>query len=554
MPAAFIGVSILGADCSHPSGGVMVIRWIILVIVGLSSVTARADTDEWAKGVANFLVDRANANYLYIFESQLKEDKYFACYFPDTVEVLNVGGLRELISAKDIWRATLKSDMKTLSVRLMINEFEKIYFENDIIAWMRLYEKFLSDMSVKLNNDIYGLTIMNVGSAHVNVSKAIQSIRENTSVISKNADSVKEYVALCDDTGEIGNEQKLDDYLSFIARIVSFEIDVILKETKTIGKILHRYREDFVYTGKGSLADICTDTGVDVVHCRTEKELLDYMSTLKSAVTNDAIDDLQKNVANYLVKIQAVIGEVDLHISGDDAHRKSGDDKRPVNVDDTRPKDSTTAQNAEDTGDWSATLFAYQKIKDFKKEGVFRGDDNALGRISRNILFFAQIADATTADEVSNILISYTLPAVSFYAKRERRWHYFISSYLGYSYGKVSNESGAVGSNREGIFAPIGVEIGRGFSFGSLSILVSPMDFGYPVSLKLNGLEEGIAFKELVAPSVTLTWGVPRLPIVVGAILQKGRGSVGETGAVVGATEDRYMAFIGFDMPLFSIK
>ena len=532
----------------------MVMRWIILLVLGLASVSARADTDEWAKGVANFLVDRANANYLYIFESQLKEDKYFGCYFPETVGVLNVGGLRELISAKDIWRESLKSDMKTLSVRLMINEFEKIYFENDLIEWMRLYEKFLSDMSVKLNDDIYGLSIMNVGSAHVDVTTAIQSIRENTGIISKNADSVKKYVALCDDTDEIGNDQKLDDYLSFIARIVSFEIDVILKEAETIGKILHRYREDFVYSGKGSLVDICKDAGVEETHCRSEKELLDYMDTLRAAVTVDAIDDLQKNVANYLVKIQTVIGEVDLHINGNDSSRKPGGDTKTVSVDDSSTKVSVNARNTENTEDWSATLFAYQKIKDFKKEGVFHGGDAELGRISRNILFFAQIADARTADDISNILISYTLPAVSFYAKRERRWHYFISSYLGYSYGRVSNESGDVGSNREGIFAPIGVEIGRGFSFGSLSILVSPLDFGYPVSLKLNGLEEGIDFKELVAPSVTLTWGVPGLPIVVGAILQKGRGSVGASGTVAGATEDRYMAFIGFDMPLFSIR
>ncbi len=142
------------------------------------------------------------------------------------------------------------------------------------------------------------------------------------------------------------------------------------------------------------------------------------------------------------------------------------------------------------------------------------------------------------------------MPAVSYYAKREAGRHFMVTSYLGtnYSLGKSDFDN----STNLNIYAPIGLE----YSFGwwnmkymdSLSIMVAPFDFGYPVSLKLNGIEEDVELDELVAPSLTISAGVKDLPITYGFGYQKGV-KIKDTDE----EENRVFFFVAFDMPLFDL-
>ena len=89
----------------------------------------------------------------------------------------------------------------------------------------------------------------------------------------------------------------------------------------------------------------------------------------------------------------------------------------------------------------------------------------------------------------------------------------------------------------------------NGFAHGdSLSIMLSPIDMAYPVNLKLSGIEDDIEFDEIIAPSITLAYGFRNYPLNIGIGYQRGRKL-----ADVGKSEERWLLFVSFDMPLFRI-
>lgn len=121
---------------------------------------------------------------------------------------------------------------------------------------------------------------------------------------------------------------------------------------------------------------------------------------------------------------------------------------------------------------------------------------------------------------------------------------------MGLALGNSDVPPGEDDNNSYGIYAPIGLEyshtVGNG---GSLSYMVAPFDFGYPISLKLNGIESEVEFDEIVAPSAGITYGLPNSPVAIGLMYQKGRTFASST-----EQEKRVFVHISFDMPLFILK
>ena len=91
----------------------------ILVALGLllSPVTYASTESARIDGVAQFLIDRANDNYLYIFEKKIRESNVFQCYFPETRANLDVGGLKELLYSRGLWEDSIKKDLNVLATR-----------------------------------------------------------------------------------------------------------------------------------------------------------------------------------------------------------------------------------------------------------------------------------------------------------------------------------------------------------------------------------------------------------------------------------------------------
>ena len=197
--------------------------------------------------------------------------------------------------------------------------------------------------------------------------------------------------------------------------------------------------------------------------------------------------------------------------------------------------------------------------------------DTGDGKIQSYMLFFASLADATNADQVTTVLENFMLPPVSFNATREGN-HLALSSYVG---GFVSLKTQAspnpdstldatsdrVGKSRAGIFAPIGLQYSWRTAdkfvwykpnswlgskcFDSLYLMVAPVDFGYPLSLKISGSSEGVSWADVVAPSLVISAGMKEMPGNFGIAVQRVNSTYNNPQQGL-----RTFVFISFDMPL----
>ena len=79
-------------------------------------------------------------------------------------------------------------------------------------------------------------------------------------------------------------------------------------------------------------------------------------------------------------------------------------------------------------------------------------------------------------------------------------------------------------------------------------IVIEPFDFGYPVTLKFNGVTENLKLEDVVAPAAYFTFGFKDYPLNVGLGYQRGAKIQGVMEA-----EKRILLFIAFDMPLFTL-
>lgn len=161
-------------------------------------------------------------------------------------------------------------------------------------------------------------------------------------------------------------------------------------------------------------------------------------------------------------------------------------------------------------------------------------------------VFFAQLADAQTADQTEAILKAATVPPVSFAAKRQSGYRRIsVSSYLGFSGGaEIRGNNGlAVG----GFFTPIGLELSNGTSKErSLAIMASFLDFGNVVNRQIYDTDATIKLSDLFTPGFMINYGFRKLPLALNV-------SYNYTNALRHDNSSAHLVRIGlsFDMPLF---
>ena len=70
--------------------------------------------DKIVEGATEFLNERASDNFVFIFESQMKQNKVFARFFPNTFEAIKLGDLRLLLTDDLLWKNCVNSDLDSL--------------------------------------------------------------------------------------------------------------------------------------------------------------------------------------------------------------------------------------------------------------------------------------------------------------------------------------------------------------------------------------------------------------------------------------------------------
>lgn len=469
------------------------IMGLMVLILTSPAVLAFGSAKQRIDGVTEFLIERANENYLYFFENSIRENDDLRCYFGKTVSNLELGGLKELLISNGLWRESLKKDFEGVKNKATVwvvgNSFERI--------------KQVTDAVLEINDD----TIKELESNNLSV----ENIKKLMSKEAKDA----------------------------INAAMTFFADYNIKETKKLKK------------------EICR---ISVDHSEKIDSHLETLISIKDAFAEDisALDSKAKTgaLAAAVTVVVAAAATKAADIDVEELKKKVKQELEGLleEIEEIKEVARTFGENPESEFTLK-TIAAFDLLRKYTVES--RGDSSDPGelkkaaqksvdKIKRHVLFFAQVADANEAKSVKGILEAYTLPAVSFYEKRDNSRHWFVSAYLGVT--AVEPDDGSDTTHGE-IYAPIGLEYAWGLPdmwlADSLSIMVAPFDFGYPVNLKLKGEEKDVDYDEIISPSISINFGIEDTPIAWGILYQRGQAYDGS-----GKQDYRTSVHISFDMPL----
>lgn len=394
-----------------------------LSVSGPAIPQAAETQDGVTKGITDFLLDRANDNYMYIFQRKLESNELMKKYLPATLRVAKAGDLRSLLTNTQLWKEAFEKDKKTLR-NTVLDELDNLIDQ--------------------------GLCP-----------------KGRASELNKPCEEAKQALSNAR-TRENGGDPKFSARSS-----LDFTAFTASAQTQLAKNVLADLKKDLDQVGK--------------VDC--EK-------------------------GSYTACVIQVIALLDAFARADYVF------------------------NCFVLGNWCWNN---------QRDRTIRVENDDFDDFRRFVLFFAQMADAANTkdpDRVKVLLKSVTVPPVSFGIKREpHRTRVLITSYLGGAWARDKNENTFV------LAVPVGVEISQARDSGnSLSFMLSPIDFGYPLSLKLNGADTRVRTSDILVPAAYVLWGTKNYPVAWGAGYARVRSI--ETPD---KREGRWLILLAFDMPLFKL-
>ncbi|MCP3687755.1 MAG: hypothetical protein GY784_05010 [Gammaproteobacteria bacterium] len=568
---------------------------LCILVAGMVFNSASAATSsQIIDGFSEFIIERADANLIAVFERRLKNDKNFQCYFPNTYEKIDSIKLENLFSSKTYWEEGLDNDLEELIYRSLLVEVQqslkffsharvKEFVDLDrAILTLQHFEYSQTGSSYPLDSIDPGLPkplrqeINGFSYSFAKLSELIRGIDKQ--VLVRNVCEVRnkgraELQQVFDPYIEAGNElinwiQHVERYAHNV-RLSSLGKQVLYCRHKNIAsgecataqfdekKFIQDLLQDFVpeELRRAVAAAERINNAFTVIKQFTQKEadIIQNIELLLPTLQNERLDsaELQKiegwlNEAEQLTR-NAVEGwkikrkKLFVQVLASIKQKVDSDDADAIRIT-GQLREFIEGKSLQSYSD--RALVSLELLED---SDLFNSP--SYGRLRNAVLFFAAIADAEDKNGVKSILQAYTLPPVSFAEKRKQGEGVFISSYLGITYADFDSHGSTEQASTGGLFAPVGIEFSYGFdNGGSWSVLLSPIDMAFPINLKLSGIEEEVEFEELVAPSITLAYGFQDYPFNVGVGYQRGR-TLGD----VGAAEDGYLLFLSFDMPLFRL-
>lgn len=179
--------------------------------------------------------------------------------------------------------------------------------------------------------------------------------------------------------------------------------------------------------------------------------------------------------------------------------------------------------------------------------------------------FMANVATATSSEEVQHIIEATVLPPGSYRAKRNSKFTVSVNSYLGanvlfsadeYDIGRFANHAG--------FYAPVGVE-GSFSSSGmdySISLFFSIVDLGAITRYRLNEsdgrIDSTIRLGSIISPGASFIIGLPDMPISAGVSYSSQPSlQYDDSNEFITINRDQnkfgFSGFITVDIPLFNV-
>ena len=443
--------------------------------------------DKIVEGASEFLIERANDNFIYIFEQKIKDNQIIKIYLPRTYSVISSASIQTLLTNGRVWRESVTTDIDTLysQVWVTLGRGVSIFPENMLDA-LEQYLPSLQEAKLEYQGKTYSLNVINPDDP------------ENVRIIVNNITNTY------------------------------YHILNLLQEIKTQLSVK-----------PGTLIE-------NLTLLRSKEVKLPVLANIYTVL------GLIKNYNNLL-------NAENYSISGIESLLLQVEEIKPFL--DEASDVITSAQILANT----SYSFSYRIINSFlivdyliKRSEKLTGNsfispddyDNYFDKFKQYSLFFAQLSDAASVDQVKNILKAATVPSVSFGLKRnESELHFAISSYLGLNIGTESINGFKQSSFFGGLSTPIGLEFSYGLcNKNSLGVLFSILDFGQPINSKLYNSDIKYQLQDLIQPGVYLIYGIKDLPLAISFGYYNGKGYKINSSKV-----NHFSISFAFDMPLFFI-
>lgn len=102
---------------------ILICSMFILLAGDYSFAFSEDEISKGIDGVAEFLVERANDNFMYILQQDMKDNSLLECYMPITYKYASSNNLQLLLqSSKNIWAQSVRKDLENFGARLIIKE------------------------------------------------------------------------------------------------------------------------------------------------------------------------------------------------------------------------------------------------------------------------------------------------------------------------------------------------------------------------------------------------------------------------------------------------
>ncbi len=537
-----------------------------------SSLSFSATTDEIIGGFSEFLVERANANLVASFERKLKKDENFQCYFQNTHQRINNLSLQNLFTSKGYWEQSVRDDLELLLYKTFLSESQRAIssFRNNFILTTQFLEYEYEGQSYSidyidlswnenLKNQINGFTfeietfLENFDSSIKNLDGCeLSTVQANTlrsslkNLITKN-DSIEKWSTHFKNYG--GN-------LRIKSEISDGDICKVLSiSSKDCKKLLTG--DDQALTNL--LTNITSQLDSILLIISNVRDALNTFNRIDSELENklkmlELFYASIPNSSSTRADLTLLLEKLDTDESIDEQYVKTFISNQLSELSTDNPDFEQKYSKVNSIfievleHDRSLTDQAYLALELLNSSGTVT--EASYTSLSKYITFFTSIADSSDKSDVKNILEQYTMPPVSFGEKRKKGQRVFISSYFGVMVSTTENSQDDSDSDEPAgnLFIPVGIEYSAGHGKSAISVMLSPFDFAYPISLQLQDQEEDYQLKHIVSPSLTLSYGLPSQPINAGLGIQGGQS--------YDDSEDyqtRYFFFLSLDLPMMRL-
>lgn len=198
---------------------------IIIVLCVNTGLLQAQGSDERIAGAANFLIDRAQENMLYLFEENLKENELLKLYLPNTYSAIQRASLRIILTDKKLWEDNIESDIYELSLKIANRIAQGLH--DDLID--QFLEK-AGQTSIRYNGNLYSITSLPVNPRIPELEELINPIYRVSDIMKKvqDATSINYLETALDST----DSQQFDMLVSIVDSTISlfqqWQVDVNL--------------------------------------------------------------------------------------------------------------------------------------------------------------------------------------------------------------------------------------------------------------------------------------------------------------------------------------